>query len=132
MPTDSTRRSKPTGFWVLLIAILAAACIAGILLVHTHRQTGTLVQIIRDGQVEDTFPLSKSGEYRYETADGNYNIVVVKNGQVEVTEASCPDKICVRHGPTDQTADPIVCMPNRLVVQIITPDDDSQLDGVSS
>ena len=57
----------------------------------------------------------------------------IKDGQVSVTEASCPDKVCVNHGPTDQTADPIVCLPNKLVVRVLAPGDDpNQLDGVSS
>ena len=57
----------------------------------------------------------------------------IKDGKVSVTEASCPDKVCVNHGSTDQTADPIVCLPNKLVVRVLAPGDDpNQLDGVSS
>ena len=37
---------------------------------------------------------------------------------VFMEEASCPDQICVRKGPTNQTADPIVCLPNSLVVEV--------------
>ena len=52
---------------------------------------------------------------------------------VFLIEASCPDQICVRHGPTDQTADPIVCLPNKLVVRVLPPEGEAdQLDGVSS
>ena len=69
-----------------------------------------------------------------------FNVVVpvedeveIKDGKVAVTEADCPDKICVRHGPTDQTADPIVCLPHTLVVQVLAPAGGTEaLDGVSS
>ena len=120
-------------FWLILIGALLLAAVAGMAVVHSRQETGVMVQVLRDGQVEDTFPLSGSLTRRYEADSGGYNVVVVKDGKVSVTEASCPDQICVRHGPTDQTADPIVCLPNKLVVQVLAPAGEAgQLDGVSS
>ena len=87
--------------------------------------------VYRNGALTDTFPLNEDREVRYALENGDYNIVVIKDGEVSVTEASCPDQICVRHGPTDQTADPIVCLPNSLVVEVVSPDS-QQLDGVTS
>ena len=64
---------------------------------------------------------------------GGTNRLHISGGKVWVTDASCPDKICVRHGPTDQTADPIVCLPHTLVVQVLAPAGGTEaLDGVSS
>ena len=129
---ERATKGKSNRFWLLVIGLLLAAAVVGLLAVRAHRQTGSLVQVTQDGQVTDTFPLSRNLTRRYESPSGGYNIVVVEDGAVRVTEASCPDKICVRHGPTDQTADPIVCLPNRLVVEILAPDGTDQLDGVSS
>ena len=125
-------KGKSNRFWLLLIGLFLAAAVVGLLAVQSHRQTGVLVRVTRDGQTVDTFPLSRDGTHRYESPSGGYTIVVVEDGKVRVTEASCPDKICILHGPTDQTADPIVCLPNRLVVEILAPDGTDQLDGVSS
>ncbi|MDY3015315.1 MAG: NusG domain II-containing protein [Evtepia sp.] len=122
---------KSTRFWLILLALVAVACVVGLFLVRAQRQAGGTVQIIRDGQVEETFPLSENRTLRYET-DHGYNVVVIENGTVRVSEASCADQICVRHGPTNQTADPIVCLPNKLVVKVLPPHGESQLDGVSS
>ena len=92
-----------------------------------------VVQVLQGGEVTDTLSLGKNVTRRYESGNGGYNIVEVREGKVSVTEASCPDKVCVNHGPTDQTADPIVCLPNKLVVRVLAPGDDpNQLDGVSS
>ena len=124
---------KSTRFWLLILGVLLLAGILGMVFVHSHRQTGAAVQVIRNGEVTDTLSLDQNGTYRYESANGGYNLVVIQDGQVSVTEASCPDQICVRHGPTGQTADPIVCLPNKLVVRVLPPEGQTdQLDGVSS
>ena len=50
-------------------------------------------------------------------------MVTIQDGMVFMEEANCPDQICVREGPTNQTADPIVCLPNRLVVEVCAAGD---------
>ena len=53
-----------------------------------------------------------SAQYDY------YNIVEIKGGTVSVTEASCKNQVCVRHGAISRSGESIVCLPNRLVVRI--------------
>ena len=122
---------KSTRFWLVLLALVAAACLVGLLLVRAQQKPGGMVEIIWDGKTEGVFPLSEDRTLRYET-DHGYNVVVIENGTVRISEASCADQICVRHGPTDQTADPIVCLPNKLIVKVLPPNGEPQLDGVSS
>lgn len=120
-------------FWLVILGVLLLAAVIGLVFVRSQRETGATVQVLQGGEVTDTLPLDRNVTRRYESGNGGYNIVVIKDGQVSVTEASCPDKVCVNHGPTDQTADPIVCLPNKLVVRVLAPGDDpNQLDGVSS
>ena len=113
------------------IGLIALACVAGLVTLSLHRQSGAMVQITQDGQVVGTYSLQQPRTLRYESQDGGYNIVVIADGKVRVSEASCPDQVCVRTGPTDQTASPIACLPNRLVIQVIDNGTSSQLDGVS-
>ena len=125
MPQASS--GKPLRFWLLLIGLIALACVAGLVTLSLHRQSGAT----QDGQVVGTYSLQQPRTLRYESQDGGYNIVVIADGKVRVSEASCPDQVCVRTGPTDQTASPIACLPNRLVIQVIDNGTSSQLDGVS-
>ena len=34
-----------------------------------------------------------------------------------MTSASCPDKVCVHRGKLSEKASPIVCLPNRVLIQ---------------
>lgn len=60
----------------------------------------------------------KGGADRYDY----YNIVEIKSGKVSVTEASCKNQVCVKHGSISRTGETIVCLPNRLVVRIEDPE----------
>lgn len=63
-----------------------------------------------------------------------YNIVVIKDGKVSVTEASCKNQVCVRHGEISRSGESIVCLPNRLVVRIEggSPEEGGGYDSVTS
>ena len=53
-----------------------------------------------------------SAQYDY------YNVVTISGGTVSVTEASCKNQVCVKHGAISRAGESIVCLPNRLVVRI--------------
>ena len=48
----------------------------------------------------------------------HYNVVDIHDGTVSVTEASCKNQVCVKHGSISRSGETIVCLPNRLVVRI--------------
>ena len=129
---QNTQKSKPLGFWLLLLGIILVLCAAAILVMYLTRQPGTYVRISQDGEVTHVFPIDEDRTVPYDTVSGGHNVVVIADGRVSVTEANCPDQVCVRHAPIQTTGDtPIVCLPNRLVVEIIGPADPNQPDSVS-
>lgn len=47
-----------------------------------------------------------------------YNLVEIGDGKVRVIEADCPDKVDVKQGYISLPNELIVCLPNRLVIEI--------------
>lgn len=45
-------------------------------------------------------------------------ILVISGGTADVTEASCPDGICVRAKAAQYEGDTIVCLPNKTEIRI--------------
>ena len=45
-------------------------------------------------------------------------------------EANCRDLICVHHKAISGNGESIVCMPNRIVVEVVS-DEESQLDTIA-
>ena len=111
--------AKSLKVWLIVILGIAAVCVVAMVLLYGQRQTGGMVQITQNGTVVGTYPLDQDTTLRVDSDNGGYNLVVIENHTVRVAEASCPDQVCVRHGATDQTADPIACLPNGLVVEVV-------------
>ena len=108
---------------IILIAfllILSVIFFAGTKLWQKYSTKGeAYVQIEVDGKVYGTYPLAEDRTERIEFEDGCYNVLVIKDGKADVTEASCPDQICVRHRPIHYSSESIVCLPNKLTVTIV-------------
>ncbi|MBR2490513.1 MAG: NusG domain II-containing protein [Ruminiclostridium sp.] len=126
-----SKSAKSTKFWVILIGILLVAAVAGMLVIQSLREEGAQVVITWNGEVDGTYSLAEDRTFVFEGEKGGYNVVTIEDGYVFMAEANCPDQICVKHKPLNETADPIVCLPNSLVVEVITDETENQLDGVS-
>lgn len=75
-------------------------------------QDGQLVQIIPLDQVRESYT------FTLKAADGGSNTIEVSPGGIAVTQADCPDLICVRQGRITDSLLPITCLPHRLVIEL--------------
>ncbi len=55
------------------------------------------------------------------------NTVMVKDGEVFMESADCPDQLCVHQKPLKLSGRDIVCLPNRVTVRVIA---EKEVDGV--
>ena len=60
-----------------------------------------------------------------------YNLIEIGDEKVRVIEADCPDKLDVKQGFISKTGEVIVCLPNRLVIEIKGVDDERNVDYIS-
>ncbi len=106
---------------ILWLCALAAVCLLGLAAWGLlGRGGGTVAVITVDGQELARVDLSQvreSYDLPVDTAWG-HNTIRIEPGAISVTEADCPDKICVSQGRLTGGGIPIVCMPHRLVIQI--------------
>lgn len=102
----------------ILTIVLAVALIAFAIIRIFFRAEGTKVLVSVNG---DEYGVYSLYEERIIDIVNEYgvNTVVIKNGEVSVIEADCPDQICVNHTPINTTDQTIVCLPHKLVVEII-------------
>ena len=102
---------------ILITAILALALLALGMLTFL-RTDGDVVCVKQDGKTIAEYPLSVDREERIESEEGGYNILVIRGGEAYVSEASCPDGICSSHRPVKLDGESIICLPNKLVIEI--------------
>ena len=113
-----------TRTWILIFGALAALCIALTLFFFLPSDEKNTALVYSDGTLVQTIDLTQDAEYRIDFENG-WNILSVKNGKISVATSSCSTQDCVRHGASNNGA-PIVCLPNRLVIEFA----DQNLDAV--
>lgn len=72
-----------------------------------------------DGKNYKEVDLSVDDTFLIKTAKGT-NKVCIKNNAIYVEEATCPDKLCVKHGKLNNKYDSIVCLPHKVVIEYKT------------
>lgn len=97
-------------------AILVIASIFCMVLWKTNSPAHT-VSISIDGKVQKQFDLYSQQHYTIQTPQG-YNILQIQNHTATITEADCPDQICVKQKSISHTGEMIVCLPHKVVVEI--------------
>lgn len=92
--------------------------------------TGEFAIISINGHEKMRLPLSVDAEKTVEGFAGLNCTVCIKEGAASVTEADCPDKLCVDHSPISRSGESIVCLPARITVTISSTEAPAT-DGVS-
>ena len=118
---------KTKGILFLLLAAVAAS--AAFILLRDGKTDAPVVRISWDGVLLEEFDLNQVDEpYTYTFEHGSKtNTVTLEQGRVCMSEANCPDQICVNQGWISDGTVPIVCLPHRLIVEIV--DGGGDLDG---
>ena len=102
-----------------IILILVLFFLAGVsyFLIAISSHTGNRVIVTVDKKVVIDEPLSENQELTIPLTNGE-NTIAIKDGQVTMKEADCPDQICVRHKAISKSGESIVCLPHKVVVEI--------------
>lgn len=108
---------------ILITGLVAAGVLfAGVYLLQHAGRSGAdaVVEISVAGEVIERYPLDQDAEAVISGVDGGTNHFYIQDGQAWVDAASCPDHICVRMGKISREGQSIVCLPNQVVVEIVS------------
>lgn len=92
------------------------------------RAEGSFVQILVGGEVVEVHPLSNDGVYKIEGI-GGHNTLTIADGVAKMTDADCPDAICVRSHAIRHTGEQIICLPHQVVCEVVG-DEPQDLDVI--
>ena len=79
---------------------------------------GGVAVVTVDGAQFGRYPLSRDRQVVIPGYDGVENLLVIAEGAARVTEADCPDKLCIGFGAISRQHESIVCLPHRVVITI--------------
>ena len=100
------------------------------LFMQAFKKEGSKVLITIDGSEYKTFNIDEDTSYKILHDDGEWNTLEIKDGYVRMLEASCPDKLCVKHKGIHYDNESITCLPNRVVIRVIGGEE-NELDAIA-
>ena len=99
------------------IILFLSAILLGISIILCGKFTaklGDTVIITKDGKIYGEYPLDSQM-----TVDvDSHNFVRIENGTAYMIDADCPDKLCINQGKARDNAKKIICLPNRVTVEV--------------
>jgi hypothetical protein len=106
----------------IVIAAVLLVSIAGfafnLFMNKDETATGSYAEITVDGEHYRTVALTEEvQEVEIQTKRG-YNLLQISEHGIEMINADCPDKLCIGFGHIHTKGSHIVCLPNRIFVEI--------------
>ena len=98
----------------LLLVVLVFACV-----LFFSAEEGNTVRVTVDGRLFGEYSLLENKTVEIVNGDG-YNLLIIEDGKAYVDTASCPDGICSSHRPVSRGGESIICLPNKVVIEIHT------------
>lgn len=107
----------------ILIIVLLLAAAAGFGLLPGGTGPGTGVKITKNGDLIGIYPLSQDTLIVID----EHNSVKIDDGKAWMEYADCPDGFCLKMGKIARGS--VICLPNRVVVEIIAADTPDAITG---
>ena len=102
---------------IILVTILLVISLSVFLVFYLNRTEGSTVVVSVDGKKVSEYSLEIDGVYYLN--DGT-NVLVIESGAAYMREANCPGyQDCVETGKIRFVGERIVCLPNKVIVEIV-------------
>lgn len=98
---------------VVIIASVAVAFVLSMVLLFFFSKQGSRVVIKQDNEIIYDKSIGIN-----ETVDTGTNTVIISDGVVYMSDATCKNQICVNTGKISKKGESIVCLPNKVIVEI--------------
>ena len=102
---------------IVLLCILLLAGTGLSVLSYTSASAGEKVEVSVNGRLYGTYKLTENQVIEIRQKDA-LNKITIKDGYVQMSYSSCKNQVCVHDGKINKTNQSIVCLPNRVMVEI--------------
>ena len=82
-------------------------------------EKGAVAEVTVDGQFYGAYSLMKDQTIEIMVNEKVTNVLKIQDGKADMIEADCPDLLCVHQRAISNQNETIVCLPNKVVVEIV-------------
>lgn len=115
---------------VILLLLLLSLSMAFFVQKIKSGEDGNYLRVELNGKEYGKYPLNKDKKFKIKIDDDEFNIVEIKNGQVSMKEANCRDLLCTHMPSIKKVGETIVCLPHRLILEIVSEKEDSDEEEI--
>lgn len=114
---------------IFVMGVLAVSLLIWLAFRYINGSFGDSVAVVRNGQEEGRYSLLEDNVYIISGETG-YNLLVISGGEAFITDADCPDGLCMKQKAISRKGESIICLPHKLVIQVEAKEE-SDLDAVT-
>lgn len=114
----------------LAAAVAAAAFLIWMIQRYVFSSEGEQITVTQDGETIGVYFLTEENVFTFSDGEGGQNVLVVRDGEAYISEADCPDKLCMRQKAISKKGESIICLPHRLAVEV-TAGSDGGIDAMA-
>ena len=98
---------------IAVICSVAVAFVLSIVLLNPLSKQGSRVVVKQDNKIvyNERININK-------TVETPTNTVIIKDGIVYISNATCKNQVCVNTGKISKKGESIICLPNKVIVEI--------------
>ena len=85
-----------------------------------------------DGEIYGIYSLNQEQEIPIEIDGEIQNILQIRDHEADMVDADCPDRLCVDMKPISAEGETIVCLPHRVVAEVISSDEEAEFDTIAN
>lgn len=94
-----------------------------------NRKDADYVLVLQEGEIVARYPLSEDYAVAIPSDVSGYNFLMISGKAVSVSDADCPDRLCVRQKAISRKGESIICLPHKLVI-VIESMEEGDVDAV--
>lgn len=122
--------------FIIIISLLILSFIPNIIFYinnsKNYESTYAVVKI--SGEIYDKIDLSKNTDAKELLINTKYgsNTISISDNKIEIKNADCHDKLCVKQGSVSKVGQSVICLPHELIIEIKGDVSDSDSDMLLS
>lgn len=126
-PKSGNKKKEILVFVIIIIVIVIVA----LFFYGPERNRGSEVVITIDGEEYGRYPLHNNVEIPIKVDGETTNYLIIQDGMADMIRAECPDQTCVNMKAISLDGETIVCLPNKVVVEVESDTNTSKLDAMA-
>ena len=104
---------------LFLVCVISLALIVWGIYAYCNQNGADTVFVIQDGKQVGAYPLEEDKIVIVTWGEDEYNLLMISDGTAFMSDADCPDRLCMHQGAISRDGQTIVCLPHKLVVEVV-------------